>query len=307
MAAHRRVAPTKGAAVDQERRRALVGVLVALALGVLLALAGGHRGATLGGVPLFALAVLVAFAVQIAAFVPAFLRQTETFYDLTGSLTYVLVTGTLLALAPVRDARAVLLTALVVIWALRLGAFLFRRVRRAGKDDRFEEIKPSALRFLMLWVVQGLWVTFTAMAAWVGITSSRREGLDAFAIVGTVVWVLGFALEVAADRQKSRFRADPANAGRFISSGVWSWSRHPNYLGEIVLWVGVAIVAVPALTGWSWVALASPVFVALLITRLSGVPLLEQKARARWGGQPEYEEYARNTPVLVPRPWVRRS
>ncbi len=293
--------------MDQERRRALVGVLVALALGVLLALAGSHRGATVGGVPLFALAVLVAFGVQIAAFVPAFLRQTETFYDLTGSLTYVLVTLALLALAPVRDARAVLLTALVVIWALRLGTFLFRRVRRAGKDDRFEEIKPSALRFLMLWVVQGLWVTFTAMAAWVGITSSRREGLDVFAILGTVVWVLGFALEVAADRQKSRFRADPANGGRFISGGVWSWSRHPNYLGEIVLWVGVAIIAVPVLTGWSWVVLASPVFVALLITRVSGVPLLEQKARARWGGQPAYEEYARNTPVLVPRPWARRG
>ena len=288
--------------MDTGRRTALTGILVAVALGAVLAVAGSQHGARVGGVPLFALAVLAAFVVQWAAFVPAYLLQTEAFYDLAGSLTYVVLTGALLALAPVRDARAVLLAALVIVWALRLGTFLFRRVRRVGKDDRFDAIKPSGLRFLMSWTVQALWVTFTAMAAWVGITSSVRADLDAFAVIGVLLWALGFAIEVTADRQKSRFRADPANAGRFISSGVWSWSRHPNYLGEIIVWVGVAVIAVPVLTGWQWVVLASPVFVALLITKLSGVPLLEQKAAARWGGQPEYEAYTRATPVLVPRP-----
>ncbi len=287
--------------MDDGRRRALVGIPLTVALGALLALAGSHHGATLGGFPLFALAVLTAFVVQWVAFVPAFARQTEAFFDLTGSFTYVGVTVGLIALTPHRDARAVILAALVVIWALRLGPFLFRRVRRAGSDDRFDEIKPSLPRFLTVWTVQGLWVTFTAMAAWVGITSNQRADLDAFAVVGVLVWATGFALEVVADLQKSRFRADPANKGRFISTGLWSRSRHPNYFGEILLWLGVAIVAVPVLTGWQWVVLASPVFVAFLLTKVSGVPLLEQKADARWGGQPDYEEYKRTTPVLVPR------
>lgn len=287
--------------MDDGRRRALVGIPLTVALGVMLALAGSHSGATLGGLPLFALAVLVAFVVQWVAFIPAFARQTEAFFDLTGSFTYVGVTIGLIALTPVRDARAVILAALVVVWALRLGPFLFRRVRRAGSDDRFDEIKPSLPRFLTVWTVQGLWITFTAMAAWVGITSTQRADLDAFAVVGVLVWAVGFALEVVADLQKSRFRADPANAGRFISTGLWSRSRHPNYFGEILLWLGVALVAVPVLTGWQWVVLASPVFVAFLLTKVSGVPLLEKKADARWGGQPDYEEYKRTTPVLVPR------
>ena len=287
--------------MDDRRRRALVGIPLTVALGALLALAGSHHGATLGGFPLFALAVLTAFVVQWVAFIPAFTKQTEAFFDLTGSFTYVGVTVGLIALTPHRDARAVILASLVVIWALRLGPFLFRRVRRSGSDDRFDEIKPSFPRFLTVWTVQGLWITFTAMAAWVGITSNQRADLDAFAVVGILVWVAGFALEVVADLQKSRFRADPANKGRFISTGLWSRSRHPNYFGEILLWLGVAIVAVPVLTGWQWVVLASPVFVAFLLTKVSGVPLLEQKADARWGGQPDYEEYKRTTPVLVPR------
>lgn len=292
--------------MDDGPRRALVGIPLVVALGTLLALAGSHRGATVGDVPLFALAVLTAFVVQWVAFVPAYLRQTEAFFDITGTVTYVGVTAVLLALTAGRDARAGLIAALVVVWALRLGPFLFRRIRRAGKDDRFDEITPSFPRFLLVWTVQGLWVTFTAMAAWVGITSTRRADLDVLAVVGAALWAVGFALEAVADQQKSRFRADPANAGRFITSGLWSWSRHPNYLGEIILWVGVAVVAVPVLTGWQWVALTSPVFVAVLLTRVSGIPLLEKKAEARWGGQPDYEEYTRTTPVLVPRLRPRR-
>ena len=120
-------------------------------------------------------------------------------------------------------------------------------------------------------------------------------------MVGFVLWAAGFAVEVVADQQKSRFRADPANRGRFISTGLWSRSRHPNYFGEILLWIGVSVIALPVLQGWQWVGLVSPVFVAALITRVSGVPLLEAKAEATWGGQPDYEAYKQTTPVLVPR------
>jgi len=153
-----------------------------------------------------------------------------------------------------------------------------------------------------VWVIQGLWVTLTAGAAWAAITAAERASIDALTMVGLVVWVLGFGIEVVADLQKSRFRADPANKGRFINTGLWSWSRHPNYFGEITLWLGIALIALPALSGWQLVTLISPVFVFLLITRVSGVPLLEQYADKTWGGQDDYEAYKARTSVLVPLP-----
>jgi len=287
------------------KKQDLVSLIVSLlvvAIGALVAWAGSQGGATAGGIPVFALAVGIAFAIQWVVYIHAWLNRTEKYFDLTGALTYILITALLLIITPGIDARALLLGALVVIWALRLGTFLFRRVSRAGKDDRFDKLKTSFFRFLNVWTIQGLWVTFTAAAAWVGITSSERVGLDAFAIVGALVWAVGFGIEAIADLQKSRFNADPANKGRFINTGLWSKSRHPNYFGEILLWVGVAIIAIPVLSGWQWVAIISPLFVTLLLTRVSGVPLLEKKADTRWGGQAEYEAYKKNTPVLIPRP-----
>jgi steroid 5-alpha reductase family enzyme len=279
-----------------------LGVFAILVLiGLAVAWAGSQGGSLVLGVPLFALVVGLAFVIQWIVFIPSFVRQTEKFFDLTGSITYISVTTLALLLSSAIDARAILLWALVVIWAVRLGTFLFRRIQKAGKDDRFDELKPSFVRFLNVWTIQGLWVTFTAAAAWVAITTTHRQELDAFAVIGLLVWMFGFAFEVIADAQKSRFNADPANKGKFIQIGLWSRSRHPNYFGEIVLWIGVAIIALPVLQGWQWVALISPVFVTLLLTRVSGIPLLEAKADKKWGGQPEYEAYKKRTPVLIPR------
>lgn len=270
-------------------------------IGFLVALAGSQGGAAVNELPVFALSVGLAFIIQWLVFIPSFLLQTEKFFDLTGSLTYISIVLIAVFSSANLDGRSILLAALVILWALRLGSFLFGRIQKAGKDDRFDELKPSFIRFLNVWTIQGLWVTFTAAAALVAITSAHRKELDAFAILGALIWVLGFAIEVTADTQKSRFSANPQNKGQFIRTGLWSRSRHPNYFGEIVLWIGVAVIALPVLQGWQWVALISPVFVALLLTRVSGIPLLEQKADKKWGGQAEYEEYKKRTPVLIPR------
>ena len=243
----------------------------------------------------------LAFLIQWLVFIPAYLQQTEKFFDLTGSVTYITVTVVAVLLAPEIDGRALLLLALVAIWAVRLGTFLFRRIRRDGKDGRFDALKPSFWRFLNVWTIQGLWVTFTAAAALVAITSTTRRELDLFALLGTLLWAGGFAIEVVADAQKNRFRADPANRGQFIQSGLWARSRHPNYFGEIVLWIGVAVIALPVLRGWQWIALISPLFVTLLLTRVSGIPLLEKRADEKWGGQAAYEAYKKRTPSLIPR------
>ena len=277
---------------------------ILIMIGYLVAMAGSQGGATLGGVPIFGITVGLAFLIQWLAFIPAYLMQTEKFYDLTGSLTYISVIGMAVCYSRYSvelDARSVLVAALVIVWALRLGTFLFTRIKKAGKDDRFDELKPSFIRFLNVWTIQGLWVTFTAAAALVAITTTTRKELDAFAIIGFLVWVFGFAIEVIADSQKSRFSANPENKGRFIQTGLWSRSRHPNYFGEIMLWIGIAVIAIPVLQGWQWVALISPIFVTLLLTRVSGIPLLEKKADKKWGGQADYETYKKNTPVLIPQ------
>jgi steroid 5-alpha reductase family enzyme len=285
-------------------RNALIAFPILIVVGALVALAGSQGGSKLGSVPVFTIAVGLAFLIQWLAFIPAYLFQTEKFLDLTGSITYISVVGVALCYSRYStelDARSILLAALVMIWALRLGTFLFRRIQKAGKDDRFDEIKPSFIRFLNFWTIQGLWVTLTAATTLVGITTTTRKDLDVFAILGFLVWAFGFAFEVIADSQKSRFNSDPANKGKFIQTGLWSHSRHPNYFGEIILWVGIAIIAIPVIQGWQWVAMISPIFVTLLLTRVSGIPPLEEKADKKWGGQEDYEAYKKSTPVLIPR------
>ena len=283
-------------------RNALIALPLVILIGAGFAWAGSQGSVSAFGVPLFALGVGLAFLIQWLAFIPAYVFQTEKFYDLTGSITYITVTVLAVIFSPEVDARSLLLMVLVLIWAGRLGTFLFRRVLNSGGDERFDTIKPSFIRFLNTWTLQGLWVTFTLSAALAAITSTSQVKLGFYALVGTLIWALGFTIEVAADAQKSRFRSQPDNQGQFIQEGLWSWSRHPNYCGEITLWVGVALIALPALSGWQYVGLISPVFVALLITRVSGVPMLEERADEKWGGEEDYEEYKANTPVLIPRP-----
>lgn len=289
--------------MSSQNRSALITVIVGLVIGALVALAGSQGGATVGGVPVFALAVAAAFLVQVIVFIPSAIARTERFFDATGSATFILVTLGVVFLSPSPDARSVALAVMVIAWAARLGSFLFVRIHRSGSDDRFDEIKVHPLSFLRVWIMQGLWVSITAAAAWIAIATAPadRAAFDVFAGVGIALWVIGMAIEVVADLQKTAFKADPANRGRFIQSGLWSRSRHPNYFGEILAWVGVAVVAAPVFDGWQWIGLLSPIFVVLLLTRVSGVPLLEKKADKRWGGEADYEAYKTATPVLVPR------
>ncbi|WP_020097998.1 DUF1295 domain-containing protein [Microbacterium sp. 11MF] len=288
--------------MSSQNRSAVITVVVGLVIGALVALAGSQGGATVGGIPVFALAVAAAFAVQVLVYIPSAIARTERFFDATGSATFILVTLGVALLSPSPDARSLALAAMVIIWAARLGSFLFIRIHRSGSDDRFDDIKVHPLSFLRVWIMQGLWVSITAAAAWIAMATepADRVSFDVFAGIGIVIWIVGMLIEVVADLQKNAFKADPANKGRFIRTGLWSRSRHPNYFGEILAWVGVAIVAAPVFEGWQWIGLLSPVFVILLLTRVSGIPLLEKKADKRWGGDADYEAYKTATPVLVP-------
>lgn len=282
-------------------RNALIALPILILLGWLFGRAGSQAGSSFLGMPVFASLVGLAFLIQWLAFIPAYMLRSERFFDLTGSITYIAVVAMGVLLSPGVDNRSILLAALVIIWAVRLGTYLFRRIQRTGRDDRLDEMKSSFIRFLNVWTIQAVWVSITVGAALAAITTAERKALDGFAILGALVWLLGFAIEVRADSEKTRFSMNPKNKGRFIQTGLWARSRHPNYFGEIVLWFGVALMAFPVLRGWQYVTLLSPVFVILLLTRISGIPLLENKADKKWGGQQDYEAYKRSTPVLIPR------
>ena len=279
----------------------LIFILLAVGLPLGVATLANPAGLTLAGWPAMTALALGAFAIQWLAFIPARLFQTERFYDLTGSITYIAVTLAAIKAATAPSGAQWLIAIMIFIWAGRLGSFLFRRIHAAGGDQRFDHIKVSSSRFFVAWTLQGAWVVMTSCAALTAILSAEQTAVGVIYVMGAVMWVAGFVIEVMADQQKSRFRADLANAGLFINVGLWARSRHPNYFGEILLWAGIAVMAIPYLSGTQWVVMLSPIFVYALLTRISGIPTLARRGQQLWGDDPTYQAYVANTPRLLPR------
>ena len=279
----------------------LIFILLAVGLPLGVATLANPVGLNLAGWPAMTALALGAFGIQWLAFIPARLFQTERFYDLTGSITYIAVTLAAISAATAPSGAQWLIAIMIFIWAGRLGSFLFRRIHAAGGDQRFDHIKVSSSRFFVAWTLQGAWVVMTSCAALTAILSADQTAVGVIYVIGAVMWVAGFAIEVMADQQKSRFRADPANDGRFINVGLWARSRHPNYFGEILLWAGIAVMAIPYLSSTQWVVMLSPLFVYALLTRISGIPTLARRGQQLWGDDPIYQAYVANTPRLLPR------
>ena len=187
---------------------------------------------------------------------------------------------------------------LISLWALRLGSFLFMRIHKDGEDKRFRTIKPSATQFFMTWTLQGLWVSLCSMCALTAISSDTGVVVNALFYFGLGLFVLGFSTEIVADNQKSKFRSFPENRDKFITTGLWAKSRHPNYFGEIVLWAGIAVMSFSSLEGWQYLTLISPIFTYILLVYVSGVRMLEARADKKWGHDEDYKKYKSNTPVL---------
>ena len=254
------------------------------------------------GIELVFNAVFLAFAIQWIAFIPAYIFQTEKFYDLTGSLTYLLVIWYSLTLSSDQftnlNGANIVIVLLISLWAIRLGSFLFMRIHHDGEDKRFRSIKPSASQFFMTWTLQGLWVSLCSMCALTAISSNTGIVTNAFFYIGLALFILGFAIEVMADMEKSAFKANQENKDKFIITGLWARSRHPNYFGEIVLWTGIAVMSFSSLEGLQYLTLISPIFTYLLLVYVSGVRMLEARGDLKWGDDPAYQEYKKKTPVL---------
>ena len=244
----------------------------------------------------------ICIGIQWVVWIPASIGQTERFYDLTGGLTYLTVVGFSLwagSQSEPPSLRELIVSLLVVIWSLRLSSFLYLRIHRTGKDGRFDKLKTSPIRFLVPWTLQGLWVFLTMIV--VIVINSQADSAPALGVwdgIGLSIWILGFGIEAIADNQKTIFNTEPENKGKWIDSGLWSYSRHPNYLGELILWIGVATMSIQSLEGLQHITLISPLFVYVLLVYISGVRMLENSGQKKWGELPEYKEYLNNTPQL---------
>lgn len=250
-------------------------------------------------------AVLIAFIIQWIAFIPAYVFQTEKFYDLTGTLTYLSVTWYALYMSSDKftnlNGASIAIVLLISIWAIRLGSFLFSRIHKDGEDKRFRTIKPSATQFFMTWTLQGLWVSLCSMCALTAISSESGVVVNAFYYLGIGLFIYGFYTEVKADNEKSKFRSVPENREKFITTGLWAKSRHPNYFGEIVLWTAIAVISLPSLSGLQYITLISPIFTYVLLVHVSGVRMLEARGQKKWGHLEEYKAYQKSTPMLFPK------
>jgi Predicted membrane protein len=249
-------------------------------------------------------AVILAFLIQWVAYIPAYTFQTEKFYDLTGTLTYLTVvwfTYMLSNSAAEPKIGNLILASLISIWAVRLGSFLFLRIHKAGEDKRFRTIKPSASQFFMTWTLQGFWVSICSMCALTAISSEVGVIINIFFYIGVALFLIGFSIEIVADNQKNTFRSLEENKDKFITSGLWAKSRHPNYFGEIMLWTAIALIALPSLGGAQYLTLISPIFTYILLVHISGVRMLEDMGNKKWGHLQEYRDYKDKTPRIIPK------
>ena len=248
--------------------------------------------------------LVMTFVIQWIAYIPAFLFKTEKFYDLTGSLTYI---GTILFALYATGSLAnltlgnILVGLAIIVWAIRLGSFLFMRIRKDKKDGRFDSIKTSFSQFFMTWTLQGMWVFICSSAALIAIANPSGIPINSLFILGLLMFIFGFAIEVIADNQKSAFRSIPENKDSFINEGLWARSRHPNYFGEITLWAGITVMGISTFEGMNYFAIFSPIFSYLLLVYVSGVRMLEGRGHKKWGHLEDYQNYKKNTPKLIPK------
>ena len=249
---------------------------------------------------LYLLTFLVSVGFNLLMFAPAYIWKTDKLTDLSYSLTFAALTFWLFLIHPVSPLSIGVLV-MVSLWSLRLGGYLFVRIHKMKRDKRFDTMRENFASFLRFWLLQGISVPFVLF----GVTSLFAAGtsnpITTLSIIGAALFLSGLLIETIADIQKYTLINNPANRGKWIDRGLWHYSRHPNYFGEILVWIGVFLFVLPSLSGWTIaVAAVSPLYIFGLIRWVSGVPLLEKSAQKRWGKDPKYRQYCAQTSLLVP-------
>ena len=285
--------------MKKEVRSALTSIVFLFCI-YLLSFLGSSIETTIQSTNSFNFLLLLSVVIQFIFFIPSYIMKTEKIYDLVGSSTYIIIVFVAFISIENKSTTDTILFMFILLWALRLGTYLFRRIQRDKEDVRFEKAKKNFFWFLQYWMGQALWVSITSCAAVIAILNNEPDSLNAYAIIGVLIWIFGFSFEVIADKQKNNFKRNEDTTKKYISTGLWSISRHPNYFGEITLWSGIYVMSLPSLSGIEYLTIISPIFVYILLTRMSGINMLEKIADERFGHLEEYQEYKIKTPVLIP-------
>ena len=285
--------------MKKEVRSAITSIVFLFCI-YLLSFLGSNIESSIQTINSFSFLLVLSVIIQIIFFIPSFILKTEKLYDLIGSTTYVIVTSIAYVSVDNKTTTDTLLFLFIIIWATRLGTYLFRRIQRDSEDVRFEKAKRNFFWFLQYWMGQALWVSITSCAAVIAILKPESSTLNIYNYIGIIIWIFGFSIEVISDLQKNKFKKSQNTNETFISTGLWSKSRHPNYFGEITLWSGIYIISLSSFSGIDYLSIISPIFVFILLTRMSGINMLEKIADDRYKHLDEYLEYKENTPKLIP-------
>ncbi|XP_071502326.1 uncharacterized protein [Diadema antillarum] len=247
-----------------------------------------------------ALCGFVTIGMQLSFFVIAATCKFDKVTDFAGGTNFVVLAVLTFFLARTYGVRQIVATVLVVLWGIRLSGYLLYRIIKIGEDKRFDERRENCLRFAIFWIFQAVWV-FTVSLPVIFINAPKNDEdlqFEALDYVGTVLFALGLLIEAVADQQKFNFRNNPENRGKWCQVGLWSWSRHPNYFGEIMLWWGMFIMSCSVLTGPEWAAVVSPLFITTILLFLSGIPLLEESSDKKYGELDSYQVYKQSVSPL---------
>ena len=244
--------------------------------------------------------LLAVVGFNLAMFVPAYIYKTDKLTDISYALSFI----ALILFAYARSSQKfphTLLLLLVFWWAVRLGGFLLMRIWKIGKDKRFDGMRESIVKFFRFWLLQGVSV-FIVLTAALLFMDAKSPKITVLSLVGVAIFLAGLYIEALADLQKWHFSQDSKNKGKWIETGIWSKSRHPNYLGEMMVWIGVYLYVLPSLVNnQRFEALVSPLYIISLLMFVSGVPLLEKAADKKWGDQKAYQDYKKRVPKLLPK------
>ena len=243
---------------------------------------------------------IISIGINLLMFIPAYKYRTDKLTDISYALTFVAVAVYSLLQKEISASKIVLFI-MILIWAGRLGIYLLVRIRKIRRDDRFNEMREKFWNFLGFWILQGssVFIIFIPSALFL---QSEETSLSLASILGIAIWSLGFLMESVADYQKFRFKLKASNKNKWVNVGLWKYSRHPNYLGEILVWVGIFVFVFSSLnTSQLFVSFLSPLFITVLLLFVSGVPLLEKSYFLKWGNNKEYSNYKASTGKLLPK------
>jgi len=230
-------------------------------------------------------------------------RRDASIVDPWWSMSFLLVTAHTIARTGSTPGKMLLLV-MVAIWALRLWLHLLRRSRGKPEDPRYAAFRQRFgaqrywwVSFFQVFMLQGGLVVLISAPLQIASSAGLPDAITGMDLAGALLFAIGFGLEAEADAQLNAFRINPSKRGRVLDTGLWRYSRHPNYFGEAVLWWGFWLCALDQPFGW--VSILAPMMMSFLLLKVSGVSMLDAHLRA---SRPGYSDYIRRTSAFVPRP-----